>query len=94
MIELGRPSQLKGAGFYDYDETGTRAGLWPGLAEPFPVAEEQIPIQDIQDRMLFVEAIETARASRRASSPRPPRPTSARSSASASRPTPVARPSS
>ena len=59
MIELGRSSKLKGAGFYDYDESGKRLGIWAGLAEQFPVAEEQIPLQDIQDRQLVVEAIET-----------------------------------
>ena len=61
MIALGRPSRLKGAGFYDYDETGKRAGLWSGLAETFPVAEEQIPFQDMKDRLLFIEALETAK---------------------------------
>ena len=35
MIEAGRPSKLKGAGFYEYAE-GRRAGIWPGLAELFP----------------------------------------------------------
>ena len=61
MIELGRTSRLKGAGFFDYDEAGRRQGLWPGLAETFPVAEEQIPLRDVQDRMLFAEALETAK---------------------------------
>ena len=61
MIELGRSSRLVGKGFYDYDENGKRAGLWGGLAETFPVAEEQIPLVDVQERMLFVEAIETAK---------------------------------
>ena len=37
MIELGRPSRLKGAGFYEYVD-GRRQGLWPGLAEAFPPA--------------------------------------------------------
>jgi len=60
MLELGRPSRLKGAGFYDYVD-GSRAALWPGLSETFPVAEEQIPFADISDRMLFREALETAR---------------------------------
>jgi 3-hydroxyacyl-CoA dehydrogenase/enoyl-CoA hydratase/3-hydroxybutyryl-CoA epimerase len=60
MIELGRPSRLKGAGFYEYDENGRRTRLWPGLAEEFPVAEEQVPFRDVQDRMLFIEALETA----------------------------------
>ena len=61
MIGFGRPSRLKGAGFYDYDENGRRTTLWPGLAETFPVAEEQIPIRDIRDRFLFIEALETAK---------------------------------
>jgi 3-hydroxyacyl-CoA dehydrogenase/enoyl-CoA hydratase/3-hydroxybutyryl-CoA epimerase len=60
MVEIGRPSRLKGAGFYDYAD-GRRTSIWPGLAEHFPVAEEQIPLADIKDRMLFVEALETAK---------------------------------
>ena len=60
MIELGRSSRLKGAGFYEY-VGGKRQGIWPGLAEEFPVAEEQIPFEDIKDRLLFVEALETAK---------------------------------
>ncbi|WP_107774023.1 3-hydroxyacyl-CoA dehydrogenase NAD-binding domain-containing protein [Nocardioides sediminis] len=61
MVDLGRPSRLKGAGFYEYDESGRRAGIWKGLAETFPVAEEQVPFADVKDRMLFIEAIETAK---------------------------------
>jgi 3-hydroxyacyl-CoA dehydrogenase/enoyl-CoA hydratase/3-hydroxybutyryl-CoA epimerase len=61
MIEIGRSSKLKGAGFYSYDEAGNRTGLWEGLAEQFPVAEEQIPFEDIADRQLVVEAIETVK---------------------------------
>ena len=34
MIELGRPSRLNGAGFYEYDD-GKRTRLWPGLRETF-----------------------------------------------------------
>lgn len=60
MVEIGRPSRLKGAGFYEYDESGARQGLWPGLAEEFPVAEQQVPFRDVKDRLLFIEALETA----------------------------------
>jgi 3-hydroxyacyl-CoA dehydrogenase/enoyl-CoA hydratase/3-hydroxybutyryl-CoA epimerase len=60
MIELGRPSRLKGAGFYEYVD-GKRQGLWPGLAEVFPPAAEQPPFADVKDRMLFAEALETAK---------------------------------
>ncbi len=60
MIDLGRPSRLKGAGFYDYDENGTRQGIWSGLAEEFPVNATKVPFRDVKDRLLFVEALETA----------------------------------
>lgn len=58
MIEIGRPSRLKGAGFYEYVD-GKRVGLWPGLKETFGGANTEIPLQDAIDRMLFAEALET-----------------------------------
>jgi 3-hydroxyacyl-CoA dehydrogenase/enoyl-CoA hydratase/3-hydroxybutyryl-CoA epimerase len=61
MLEAGRAGRLRGAGFYDYDENGSRLSLWPGLAELFPVAPEQPPLRDVKDRMLFAEALETAK---------------------------------
>jgi 3-hydroxyacyl-CoA dehydrogenase/enoyl-CoA hydratase/3-hydroxybutyryl-CoA epimerase len=61
MVEIGRPSRLKGAGFYEYDENGARTRIWPGLVEEYPTAAEQIPFQDVKDRMLFLEALETAK---------------------------------
>ena len=60
MIGLGRPSRLAGAGFYDYAD-GKRTGIWQGVYETFPVADEQIPFEDMKDRMLFIEALETAK---------------------------------
>ena len=61
MVELGRPSRLKGAGFFEYGEDGRRTRIWPGLAEEYPVAATPIPFQDVKDRMLFAEALETAK---------------------------------
>ncbi|WP_193604952.1 3-hydroxyacyl-CoA dehydrogenase NAD-binding domain-containing protein [Nocardioides dongkuii] len=61
MLEAGRAGRLRGAGFYEYDEAGKRASMWSGLAELFPPAEVQPPIQDVKDRMLFAEALETAK---------------------------------
>ncbi|QRY42791.1 enoyl-CoA hydratase/isomerase family protein [Mycolicibacterium boenickei] len=58
MIELGRPSRLKGAGFYEYVD-GKRTQLWPGLRETFNSGSSQPPLQDMIDRMLFAEALET-----------------------------------
>ena len=60
MIDAGRPSKLKGAGFYEYVE-GKRGSIWSGLTELFPTAETQIPLVDAKERMLVREAIETAK---------------------------------
>jgi 3-hydroxyacyl-CoA dehydrogenase / enoyl-CoA hydratase / 3-hydroxybutyryl-CoA epimerase len=65
MVELGRPGRLRGAGFFDYDESGKRIGLWPGLAEAFPVQVDpppsQIDLPELEERMLVIEAVESAR---------------------------------
>ncbi|MGA8547661.1 MAG: 3-hydroxyacyl-CoA dehydrogenase NAD-binding domain-containing protein [Mycobacterium sp.] len=58
MIEIGRPSRLKGAGFYEYVD-GKRTQLWPGLRETFKSGSAEPPLQDMIDRMLFAEALET-----------------------------------
>ncbi len=58
MIEIGRSGRLKGAGFYEYAD-GKRTGLWPGLRETFKSGSSQPPLQDMIDRMLFAEALET-----------------------------------
>jgi 3-hydroxyacyl-CoA dehydrogenase / enoyl-CoA hydratase / 3-hydroxybutyryl-CoA epimerase len=58
MIELGRPSKLSGKGFYEYAD-GKRVRLWPGLRETFHSGTSQPPLQDMIDRMLFAEALET-----------------------------------
>ncbi|WP_300405534.1 3-hydroxyacyl-CoA dehydrogenase NAD-binding domain-containing protein [Nocardioides sp.] len=60
MIELGRSSRLVGKGFFEYAE-GKRGSLWAGLKDEFPIAETQIPFEDMKDRMLFAEALETAK---------------------------------
>ena len=61
MIEEGRPGRLRGQGFYEYDENGGRGSLWAGLAELFPSNSEPADIEDLKDRYLFIEAIETAK---------------------------------
>ncbi|MFD7026714.1 3-hydroxyacyl-CoA dehydrogenase NAD-binding domain-containing protein [Streptomyces sp. NPDC059917] len=59
--EFGRPGRSGGAGFYDYDEAGKRAGIWPGLREHFTKPGTEIPFVDMQERMLFSEALDTVR---------------------------------
>ncbi|WP_031004620.1 3-hydroxyacyl-CoA dehydrogenase NAD-binding domain-containing protein [Streptomyces sp. NRRL F-5727] len=59
--EFGRPGRSGGAGFYDYDESGRRGRLWPGLREHFTKPGYEIPFRDMQERMLFSEALDTVR---------------------------------
>ncbi|MEU1802486.1 3-hydroxyacyl-CoA dehydrogenase NAD-binding domain-containing protein [Streptomyces sp. NPDC019937] len=60
--EFGRPGRGGGAGFYDYDPaTGKRLGLWPGLREHFGGTGTRIPFEDMKERMLFSEALDTVR---------------------------------
>ncbi|MFE9448216.1 3-hydroxyacyl-CoA dehydrogenase NAD-binding domain-containing protein [Streptomyces sp. NPDC006739] len=59
--EFGRTGRSGGAGFYEYGEDGGRAGLWPGLREHFTRPDASIPFRDMQERMLFAEALDTVR---------------------------------
>ena len=63
MVELRRPGRVRGAGFYDYDDSGRRLGLWPGLAERFPTQAHpaDLDLPELRERMLFIEALESAR---------------------------------
>jgi 3-hydroxyacyl-CoA dehydrogenase/enoyl-CoA hydratase/3-hydroxybutyryl-CoA epimerase len=61
VLEFERPGRSGGAGFYDYTD-GRRTRLWPGLAEHFgPSRPDAIPFADMKERMLFAEALETAK---------------------------------
>ncbi|CAM5711271.1 3-hydroxyacyl-CoA dehydrogenase/enoyl-CoA hydratase/3-hydroxybutyryl-CoA epimerase OS=Streptomyces violarus OX=67380 GN=FHS41_001037 PE=3 SV=1 [Streptomyces violarus] len=59
--EFGRTGRSGGAGFYDYGEDGKRTGLWPGLREHFTEPGYRIPFEDMRERMLFSEALDTVR---------------------------------
>ncbi|MEV7368091.1 3-hydroxyacyl-CoA dehydrogenase NAD-binding domain-containing protein [Streptomyces sp. NPDC091299] len=59
--EFGRPGRSGGAGFYEYGEDGKRGRLWPGLREHFTEPGRTIPFEDMQERMLFSEALDTVR---------------------------------
>ncbi|MEV0598576.1 3-hydroxyacyl-CoA dehydrogenase NAD-binding domain-containing protein [Streptomyces sp. NPDC050315] len=59
--EFGRPGRSGGAGFYEYDEDGKRQGLWAGLREHYTKPDASIPFKDMQERMLFSEALDTVR---------------------------------
>jgi 3-hydroxyacyl-CoA dehydrogenase/enoyl-CoA hydratase/3-hydroxybutyryl-CoA epimerase len=62
MLEAGRGGKLAGAGYYDYED-GKRLGLWVGLKEMFPPMADpsSVSLKDLEERMLFVEAIEAVK---------------------------------
>jgi len=59
VIELERTGKRAGAGFYTYSEKGK--GLWAQLGEHFLKAESQPSLEEVVQRYLYVQAIETAR---------------------------------
>ena len=63
MLALGRPGRLRGAGFYDYDEAASGSGCGRGCgpsSRPRGDPAEQ-DLLELQERMLFAEAIESVR---------------------------------
>jgi 3-hydroxyacyl-CoA dehydrogenase/enoyl-CoA hydratase/3-hydroxybutyryl-CoA epimerase len=58
--EYKRGGKATGAGFYDYPE-GQPKHLWPELKTRFEQPDKQIGGQEIRDRLLFIQAIETVR---------------------------------
>jgi 3-hydroxyacyl-CoA dehydrogenase/enoyl-CoA hydratase/3-hydroxybutyryl-CoA epimerase len=58
--ELGRKGKRGGAGFYDYPKSGEKR-LWPGLEEHFPRATQQPEPQEVRNRLLYAQALETVR---------------------------------
>ncbi len=58
--EFERPGRSGGAGFYEYED-GRRTRLWPGLREHFTKPGTEIPFQDMVERMLFSEALDSVR---------------------------------
>jgi 3-hydroxyacyl-CoA dehydrogenase/enoyl-CoA hydratase/3-hydroxybutyryl-CoA epimerase len=62
MLEKERAGRLAGAGFYEYAD-GKRVGIWKGLKDLFPVTVDPftINLKDLEERMLFAEALETVK---------------------------------
>jgi 3-hydroxyacyl-CoA dehydrogenase/enoyl-CoA hydratase/3-hydroxybutyryl-CoA epimerase len=58
--ELHRPGRAGGGGFYDYPEGGKKV-LWPELKTRFEKADAPWDLQTIKDRLLYRQAVETAR---------------------------------
>lgn len=56
--ELERKGRSTGGGFYEYAD-GRKVGLWPGLKDAFDSGKHEIPMIDMQERMLFAESMDT-----------------------------------
>jgi 3-hydroxyacyl-CoA dehydrogenase/enoyl-CoA hydratase/3-hydroxybutyryl-CoA epimerase len=58
--EFQRLGKAAGGGFYDYPQDRIKH-LWPGLKGHFEKSGRLPSAQDVQDRLLFIQAIETVR---------------------------------
>jgi 3-hydroxyacyl-CoA dehydrogenase/enoyl-CoA hydratase/3-hydroxybutyryl-CoA epimerase len=60
--EFDRNGRAAGGGFYEYpQEKGAKKYLWPELKTLFEKAGAQWDMQDLKDRLLYRQAVETAR---------------------------------
>ena len=60
--DFGRKGKVHGGGYYEYPEGGKKY-IWPGLKEHFaPDGFNDIPYQDIKDRLVFCQCLEAVRA--------------------------------
>jgi 3-hydroxyacyl-CoA dehydrogenase / enoyl-CoA hydratase / 3-hydroxybutyryl-CoA epimerase len=60
LDEFDRPGKLEGKGFYAYED-GKRTGLWPGLKDAFGGQNHDVQLKDLEERMMFIEAIESVK---------------------------------
>src|SRR6185436_13741739 len=58
--ELNRPGRAAGGGFYEYPKDGKKF-LWPELGRVFGSNGAKFDIEEMKDRILYRQAIETAR---------------------------------
>ncbi|SFH14218.1 3-hydroxyacyl-CoA dehydrogenase / enoyl-CoA hydratase / 3-hydroxybutyryl-CoA epimerase [Palleronia marisminoris] len=62
LADEGRMGRKASAGFYAYDDSGKRQGLWEGLAQKFPVADDQPDLTRVQHRLMMAQVLEAVRA--------------------------------
>ncbi len=58
--ELDRKGKKYGKGFYEYPKEGKKF-LWPGITGVYPPAARQPDVEEVKKRLLYVQAVETAR---------------------------------
>jgi 3-hydroxyacyl-CoA dehydrogenase/enoyl-CoA hydratase/3-hydroxybutyryl-CoA epimerase len=61
MADQGRMGKKSNAGFYAYDATGKREGLWDGLAVQYPHSSDP-ELTTVQHRLLMAQVLEAVRA--------------------------------
>ncbi|RZI42384.1 3-hydroxyacyl-CoA dehydrogenase [Herbaspirillum sp. HC18] len=59
--EFKRCGKAAGAGFYEYPSDGGKKFLWPELQRHFGAANASLPYEDVRDRLLYIQSIETIR---------------------------------
>ena len=62
LADQGRLGRKSKSGFYAYDATGKREGLWEGLAKHWPLAASQPDLTTVQHRLLMAQVLEAVRA--------------------------------
>ena len=61
--DFGRLGMKVGKGFYEYEAGAKKPSrLWSGLAEAFPVAPEQPTLEEVENRLRFVQVIECVKS--------------------------------
>lgn len=58
--KLNRLGKKSGHGFYEYP-ADAKKHLWPGLAEHFPTRTEQPLLEEVVERLMLIQSIETVR---------------------------------
>ena len=62
MEQEGRLGRKARAGFFNYSEKGKREGFWKGLEEKYPLSTTIPTFEDVQHRLMFIQALEAVRA--------------------------------
>ena len=62
MEQEGRLGRKARAGFFNYNEKGKREGFWKGLEEKYPLSTTIPAFEDVQHRLMFIQALEAVRA--------------------------------
>lgn len=60
LNEYGRGGRAHGGGYYDYPENGEKR-LWSELYSLYHKPEVELPVEDVKDRLLFRQVVESLR---------------------------------